>query len=292
MADSKLKLEDQVERMAFLIKYAERCKCELQKIVQKCHGNLQKTCKSVQQCAIGKNEGNQDLDENVCIGFDNDENPNEEQSGQSGGGGSGDQSKEQENVRCGSDEAEIPCEGKLRILLDIEEQLITLQHNEDGTNLWEEIRMRVQKWWLGMEEEGTGEEERHLEMQEEGNRDGLLQETKWKGKGDTLGDLDYTLRMMWKSNDSIWMMGFDLCGTEQIWFPQKVWNIMQQICRTPFRAEQISQTLTERQKLLATFQERFHQWQNGTDSYRVLYQDMKAILEDWKEVRARLLWDQ
>ena len=134
-------------------------------------------------------------------------------------------------------------EDRLRVLLDIEEHLGMLQHSEDGQQLWKETINTMRKW--GMEIEGPK----------------------------YMGLLDRVLGLVWKSNDSVWLLG---CEPEPIdivenWqFLQKVRDTLQQIIPTGNRARRHPNTPEGRQQVFAIFQERLPQWEQYRDSLRHL----------------------
>ena len=284
--------------MNFVRKLVKDRKSKLKAIIKKYERDLQGEREWVQQSGMKGTEESEGHGEQGEIGCGSGEKENnEKQTEQSDGKGCGSQNDSEELRFVNDDDAnkKLSSERKLRILLDIEEHMRMLRHNEDGKRLWEEISMRVRQWWLAdcKTEQGEYLLEDWWQTDEE---DSLDDKTDDDEENEDLTDfLDHSLVMMWESNDSVWLLGFCLCGRKHIWFPQEFWNIMQQIHLTEFPKECYPRTLAGRKQLFSIFENKLLQWKDRTDFLQTRYKDMEYMLENWPDhckVRARLLEDQ
>ena len=163
-------------------------------------------------------------------------------------------------------------EGKLQILLDIEERLEILQGSENCLQLWKEISAAVGCRCLSMQSQWLQGERRVHAMTDLANR----------------------LQLMWEHKDSVWLLGFDWWATEQVWFGHVILDIIQQIYLTVNHTEQHPQKETNREQLLMTFQERLKQWKVRSDSLQRQRRKLKDMLESWpqhSEVREICFWN-
>ena len=148
-------------------------------------------------------------------------------------------------------------EYQLRMLLSIEQFLRRLQHRDHGRRIWEKIGMRVRKWWLhNKQDEGDLLHEKQLHM-----------------------DMDRSLRMVWESKDSVWLLGFEhTCGSV-VWFLSAICSVLQR--HSSNLSEQYKET--QENELLATFQERLDQWENRIEYHKRQYDNVWGILKYWPE---------
>ena len=147
-------------------------------------------------------------------------------------------------------------EDQLRVLLDIKEHLRMLQHSEDGQQLWKETINTMRKW--GMEIEGPKYEDK----------------------------IDRVLWMVWKSKDSVWLLGCEPTDSAEYWqFVQKVRDTLQQINPTDNRARRHPNTPEGRQQVFAIFQERLPQWEQYRDSLSHLHSFLMKLYYNWPDHR-------
>ena len=229
VVDSKAKLQQLVEHTDSRLHWLKPSVDELQRLVENYTVSLHRIKEGRPQSMEQRNgEESKDRKE------------------QQGGGSNVDDGKE-----------ESISEGKLRIMLDIEERMDMLQHSEDYQELWKEISTGVVKWWLLMQSHWLPRERR------------VPAQT----------DLIQRLQMAWESKDSVWLLGFDQWNDEQAWVQHVIPEIMQQIYPTDNRTEQHPQTLSNKEQLLATFRERLKQWKYHTDNLKRRLRDLEDMLE-------------
>ena len=258
VADSKTKLGLLMERKDLLLELVKNSTLQLQKTVEKCEDDLCKAQEEEQEPKQKNNERDRDRIEQEEIGTGNDVDDHEKQSGQSGRQGSGDRN-EKEEIGFDSDEKddEKPTsEDRLLMLLEIEARLRMLHHSEDCNELLEKFATGVLEWW----------QEEDLETYQ-------------------LDSVDYCLRMMWESNDSVWLLGSNMWCDTNVWYTQEVRNILQRIFSTDIRTGWHPQKIVETKQILTTFQQRLKQWQGRTDSLQNQYDQLKIMLECWPEYR-------
>ena len=149
-------------------------------------------------------------------------------------------------------------EEKLRLILEINEHLRKLQHNERGHQLWEKSLEAVREWWLESQE---------------------LMGLCW------LEDMERSLSMMWNNNDSVWLLECaqweDIEPVQMIL--QGVRDTLKQTYPTDNHTEQYPHTIEGRGQLLATFQHKLKQWQDLAESLKQQHKDLVAMLRYWPE---------
>ena len=134
------------------------------------------------------------------------------------------------------------------ILNYIEERMWGLHSRDDYPQLWWEIfrllhKCRLHQWNLG-----------------------------------SLYEVKYRLRMMWKTNDSVWLLD------PSAWLLRKVCYIMEWLYPLTDQIEQRPEPLSEPSKL-ATLQDRLQEWQNHIDSLQLMCRTLKSMLKYWPDLR-------
>ena len=171
-------------------------------------------------------------------------------------------------------------EGVLRRLFNIEEQLIILQQSEDCLELWEKIRKGVREWclWAQTEDplEQVGYKLRTAWMKIELD----VSDKQQTYQARFSSDVDHSLEMMWKSKDSVWLLGCDVWSYQLEELLQRIRYMIQKIYPT---YEQHSHTPMGIEWLLAAFQQRLQQWTYLSDTLQCQLEDLKYMSECWPE---------
>ena len=174
---------------------------------------------------------------------------------------------------------------KLRMLLDIEERLKRLKHNKDGQQLWEEATMPVLAWCL---ERFDRKIKNAVYRRDSFSMGSLVIDRRRVSR-----NVDYSLRITWNSNDSVWLLRCASWEVDPDHMLQRVRDAMQQIYPTDIQDEQYPHTPDGREQLLGTFKQRLGQWQECKRSLQQKLGDMDRILIFWPDcrvVRQFFLW--
>ena len=284
--DSNIKLAHMVKHKFYALNYVERRMLVLQGIVDELQRDLQKSQEEMQQSSQSQCDGSEVRYKTELIIFINsNENDHEEHSRNDGGGESRGQNKPNEirsvcngedreelshNVRRGdrlesrglessNNDEEPTSESKLLILLDIEEGLRMLPQNEEHIELWQKLItvMRHDMDIVIRERPHAYYVERFDEHEE------------------------YILRMMWESNDSVWLLKTDQWGVRQWHILEKVRDFMKQVHSADIQSEPYPKTRPDKEQLLSTFRERIHQWKIRSECLRRQYLYLHGMLDCW-----------
>ena len=271
----------------YVLNYVERRMLALQGIVGELHRDLLKSKEDMQRSRQSESGESQARNETGEIRFNSTEDGNKEQSVHNGGGANGDQNKPDEpesdcneeyhdelyihrerrgerNESTGRDptnDEEPTSENKLLLLLDIEEGLMLLHHKDYYTELWGKLIafMRHKMNTIIRERPLVYYVERFDEHE------------------------DYILRMMWESNDSVWLLKTDQWGARFWSILQKFQGFMKRVYSADIGSDQYPKTRPDREQLLSTFQERLHQWKIRFDFLQHQYLFLHDMLESWPQ---------
>ena len=195
-------------------------------------------------------------------------------------------------------------EDNLRMLLDIEERLRILRHDEDNQHLWEIVVMDVREWWLkikyeedvdtSLDEEDVDtsldEEDVETDLDEEDVDTGLDEEevdtSLDEEEVDTSLDeeeVDISLGMMWNSNDAVWLLGCAEWTVMPVQILQRVRDTLKQAYPRDIQAVQYPHTPDGREKLLGDFQQRLVKWKYCAVSLGQQHKDLNYLLRYWIE---------
>ena len=195
-------------------------------------------------------------------------------------------------------------EDSLRMLLDIEERLRILRHNEDDHHLWEVVVMDVRERLLEIKNEedvdtSLDEEDVHTSLDEEDVETGLDEEDVDTGldeeevdtsldeeEVDTSLDeeeVDISLGMMWNSNDAVWLLGCTEWTVMPVQILQRVRDTLKQTCSDDITVLQYPHTPDGREQLLLAVQQRLEQWQDRAVSLGKQHKELTDMLRCWPE---------
>ena len=285
--DSKTKLGHIVEHKFYEVEYIERRLLVLQGIVEELHRDLQKSREKQQSRKSEIGEG-ETRNETETMRFGSTEEAREEQSGNNEDRESDGRNKQDQILSGRNDEdreelsrykegghqnesrsiehnndQEPSSENKLLMLLDIEEGLRTLRHRIDYVLLWRKFVniMRHEMDTIIRERPNIYYVERFDEHE------------------------DYILRMLWESNDSVWLLKTDPWGPRQWPILQKVRDFTKHIYSADIKLEQYPKTQPDREQLLSMFRERLIQWKTRLNFLQHQCSLLDDMLKYWPQHR-------
>ena len=97
---------------------------------------------------------------------------------------------------------------------------------------------------------------------------------------------DYILRMLWESNDSVWLLKTEHMSADRQWhFLLRVYDFMKQIYSADIKSEPYPNARADIEQVSTTFQKRLLQWENRFDFLRRLHLYLHYMLEFWPQDR-------